>query len=80
LWPSGRAHHGDLDAHAAQPGDAIRPVSLDRGATLELETEFGEKLDGGIEVLHHDADVVHALDRHDASSASRDDQTTGLAA
>src|SRR4051812_31789995 len=35
-------HHGNLDAHAAQSGDAVCPISLDRGAALELETQFGE--------------------------------------
>jgi hypothetical protein len=57
-------HHGDLDAHVAQPSDAICPVSFDRGAPFELETKLGEELDGGIDVFHHDADVVHSLDRH----------------
>src|SRR3954447_13071005 len=59
-----RTHHGDLDPHAAQTSDAIRPVTFDWGAPHELEAKFGEKLNGGIEVLHDDADVVHALDRH----------------
>ena len=29
--------HGNFDAHSVQPGDAIRPISFDRGAPLELE-------------------------------------------
>src|SRR5688572_29828100 len=65
-----RTHHGNLNAHVAQSGDAICPVSFDWGAPLELEAELGEELDGGIEVFHHDAYVVHALDRHDDSPAS----------
>src|SRR5262245_32520778 len=65
-----RPHHGNLDAHVAQPSDAICPVSFDWGAPLELEAKFGEELDGGIDVFHHDADIVHTLDRHDFSLAS----------
>src|SRR5688572_3932280 len=43
-----RTHHGDLDAHIAQPGDALCPLSLDRSAALELQPELREELDGGI--------------------------------
>ena len=45
----GGAHHRDLDAHAAQPGDSFGPVTLDRGAPLEIETQLGEEIDRGIE-------------------------------
>src|SRR2546426_11678887 len=65
-----RTHHGNLDAHVAQSSDAISPVSFDWGAPLELEAEFGEELNGGVDVFYHDADVVHTLDRHDVSLAS----------
>src|SRR5574341_1165418 len=65
-----RTHHGNLDAHVAQSGDAICPVSFNWGTPLELETKFGEELNGGIDVFHHDADVVHTLDRHDVCLAS----------
>src|SRR5262245_5609108 len=67
-----RTQHGNLDAHVAQPSDAICPVSFDWGAPLELETKFGEELNRGINVFHHDADVIHTLDRHDVSLASND--------
>src|SRR2546422_10812606 len=62
-----RTHHGNLDAHVAQSSAAICPVSFDWGAPLELEAEFGEELNGGVDVFYHDADVVHTLDRHDVS-------------
>src|SRR5260221_3365529 len=65
-----RTHHGNLDAHVAQSSDAICPISFDSGTPLELETKFGEELNGCIKVFHHDADVVHTLDRHDVSLAS----------
>jgi hypothetical protein len=40
------------------------------GAPLEFEAKFGEEFDGGVDVCHHDPDVVHAFDGHDVSSAS----------
>ncbi len=64
IW---RTHHGDFDAHSIQSSDAICPVSFDWGAPFELETKFGEELNGGIDVLNDDADVVHSLDSHDVS-------------
>src|SRR5713101_2804027 len=67
-----RTHHGNLYAHVAQSSDAICPVSFDWGAPLKLETKFDEELNGSINVFHHDADVVHTLDRHDVSLASND--------
>src|SRR5947199_1740961 len=65
-----RTHHGNLDAHVAQSSDAICPISFDWGTPLELETKFGEELNGGIDVFYDDADVVHTLDRHDVSLTS----------
>src|SRR6266581_6707853 len=65
-----RTHQGNLDAHVAQSSDAICPISFDWGTPLELETKFGEELNGGVDVFYHDADVVHTLDRHDVSLAS----------
>ena len=59
-----RPHHRDLDAHVAQSGDAARPIPFDRGSPFELETKLGEELDRGIEILHHDPDVVHPSDCH----------------
>src|SRR5262249_37408027 len=64
-----RAHHGNLDAHVPQSSYAIRPVSFDWGAPLEVEAKLGEELNGGIDVFYHDADVVHTLDGHDVSLA-----------
>lgn len=37
------------------------------GRALKLEAKFGEEFNGGVEVLYHDAHVVHSLDRHDVS-------------
>src|SRR5262249_11623980 len=66
-----RTHHGNLDAHIAQSSDAICPVSFNWGAPLELKAQFGEERNGGIDVFHHYADIVHTLDRHEVSLASR---------
>ena len=73
--PVRRTHHGDFNAHVAQSSDPICPVSFNWGAPVELEAELGEEGNGGIDVFHHDADVVHALDRHDVVLAPnvRDD-------
>jgi hypothetical protein len=65
-----RAHHGDLHAHSLQSSDPIRPTTPDGGAPLEFEAEFGEEIDGRIDVFHHDADVIQPLDRHLAALAS----------
>src|SRR5262245_22464836 len=62
-----RTHHGYLDAHVAQPSDAICPGSFDWGTPLELQAKFGEEPNGGVDVFHHDADVVDTLDRHGVS-------------
>src|SRR5438093_8118722 len=72
-----RTHHGNLYAHVAQSSDAICPVSFDWCAPLELEAKFGEELNGGVDVFYHNADVVHALHRHDASLASNYYYATG---
>lgn len=63
-----RTHHGHLDAHTGQPGDALGPFPFYRHAPFELEAQLGEKRNGGVEVLHHDAYVVHPLDRHESWS------------
>src|SRR6185503_3505617 len=67
----GGAHHGDLDALAAQSGDAAGPFAFDGHAAFEGKAELGEELNGDIEVCHHDADVVHTLYCHDCSNSVR---------
>src|SRR6476661_187677 len=66
----GSDHHGDLDALGTESGDAPGPFSFDYGSPFQPEAKLGEELNGGIEVLHHDADVVHTLDCHAVSLAS----------
>lgn len=66
-----RAQHGDFDAHVAQARDAVGPVPRDGGTPLEFEAQFDEERNRGIEVFDHDADVVHALDGHEALVLSK---------
>jgi hypothetical protein len=65
-----RTHHGNLDAHVMQPGDAICPASFNWGTSLESETKFCEEFNGGINVFDHDADVIHTRNCHDISVKS----------
>ena len=57
-------HDRDLDPDAVEPDDAVHPAALDRRLALQLESELDEELGRGREVVDHDADVVHPLDRH----------------
>src|SRR5690606_10705806 len=59
-----RAHHGDLDALVSKPRDAPCPLPFDHHPRFELESQLGEERNSGIERFHHDAHVVHSLDRH----------------
>lgn len=53
---------------------ASHAATFRRGLTTWLsrghEAKFREELDGGIDVLHHDADAIHSLDRHGVCFAS----------
>src|SRR5467141_3534891 len=57
-------HHRDLHPDALEPHHAVHPTALDRPLALQLESELDEERRRGREVVDHDADVVHALDRH----------------
>ena len=56
-------HHRRVDQDALEPDDAVHPPALDRCLALQLESELDEELSRGREVVDHDADVVHPLDR-----------------
>jgi hypothetical protein len=66
----GRAHHGDLDTLVAHTGHTAGPFAFDGHPPFQGQAEFGEEDDGGIEVFHHDADVLHADDSHASTSLS----------
>jgi hypothetical protein len=57
-------HHRVLHPDALEPDDAVHPTALDLPLSLQLESEFDEERRRGLEVVDHDAHVLHALDRH----------------
>lgn len=63
-WPSGVCSICDICPDAFEPHDAVYPAALNRTLSLQLESELGEEFDCGREVVNHDADVLHPLDRH----------------
>jgi hypothetical protein len=65
-------------ADALEPHNAVHSAALDRSIAFHLESELDEELSRGREVVNHDADVVHPLDRQlpdgrDAGLASETD-------
>ena len=56
--------HRNLCPNSVQAHNAVHPGALDRSRALQFKSEFYKELDGGRKVLNHDADVLHALDRH----------------
>src|SRR5919202_5178321 len=75
-----RAHHGDLDALVAQSSDAPCPRSFHHGSPFELKAELAKELNRRCEVVDDDADVVHPLNRHEASLQSLSVRTTNRSA
>src|SRR5690606_25572114 len=51
----------------AQSRYAISPVALDGHASFQIKAKFGKELNRGVEVLHHDADIIHPLNGHRGS-------------
>lgn len=60
----GGPHHRDLRSHVVETHDTFRPTSLDRLPALQTHAELDEERDRRLEVVDHDCDVVHTLDRH----------------
>jgi hypothetical protein len=58
------AHHCDVDLDVDEPDDTIRPTSLDWRLALQLHAKFDKERSSSLEVIDHDAHVLHALDRH----------------
>ena len=71
-WPSGVSTIAYSDPDALEPDHAVHPTALDLPLSLQLESEFDEERRRGLEVVDHDAHVLHALDRHalDGSGAT----------
>ena len=53
-----------MSTDSVESDDAVHRVALDLCLTLRFESELGEELNRGCEVVNHDADVVHPLDGH----------------
>jgi hypothetical protein len=68
VWSS---HHRDLDMDVIEPIDTVDPRSLDRRLALHLHAEFEKEGSSGLQVVDDDAHVVHSLNRHGGSPASR---------
>src|SRR6185437_5570723 len=63
-------HHRDIAADTVESDGAVRPEALDLRFAFQLHAELGEERDGGIQVFHDNADVVHPLNRHGGGSPS----------
>src|SRR3954451_3267955 len=66
-------HHREFRMDPLEPDDAVHPSTLDPPPALPLEPEVDEEGRRGLEVVDHDAHVVHASDRHalDRTSPAR---------
>ena len=56
--------HRNVRPYALEPHDAVHPATFDGRLALQHESELDEELGRRREVVNHDADVVHPLDRH----------------
>lgn len=56
--------HRELRLGSFQPDDAVNPAAFDLGRASRLQSQYDEELDCGREVVDHDTDVFHPLDRH----------------
>src|SRR4051794_20039609 len=63
--------HRELGPDALQPHDPVDPVAANGPLTLPLEPQLEKELGRRLEVLDHDSDVVHALDRHTSMLTGR---------
>ena len=57
-------HHCDVDSDVVEPDDAVHPLTLDGRLVLQFHAKFDKERNCSLEVIHHDADVVHPLNRH----------------
>lgn len=71
-----RLEHGDVCAISVEADRGVGPVSTDRGAAENGETEVGEERDGCLKVTSGDADVLeldgHALHATESRRKGRD--------
>ena len=57
-------HDRNVRPYALEPHDAVHPATFDGPLALQHESELDEELSRGCEVVNHDADVLHPLNRH----------------
>ena len=57
-------HHRILHPNALEPHHTVHPTALDLPFSVQREPELDEERRLGLEVVDHDAHVLHALDRH----------------
>jgi hypothetical protein len=50
-------HHRDVDPDVVEPGDTVRPASLDRRLALQIHAKFGKERGSSPEAADNDADV-----------------------
>ena len=59
-----RAHHRDVAPDAVEADGLVRKEAFDLGFGFQLHAELGEELDGRVQVVDDDGDVVHPLNGH----------------
>nr|WP_251041416.1 hypothetical protein [Arthrobacter sp. ISL-30] len=57
-------HDGDIRSDAVQPDELVHPFILDCCLALQFQAQFDEERDSSLEILDHNADVIHPVDRH----------------
>jgi len=60
----GGPHHRDLAPDAVESDGAVRRQAFDLPPAFQFHAELGEELDGGVQVVDDDSDVVHPLNGH----------------
>src|ERR1700710_1937374 len=73
-------HHRELRPHPLEAHYAVHPIALYQTLALPLEPKLGEERCRGREVVDHDADVVHAFDRHAPQGSEPDSGFSGACA
>ena len=60
----GCAHHRNLDALIAQPGNTSCPFSFDDSPPFELKAELLKEINRLLEVIDDDSYIIHSFERH----------------
>lgn len=57
-------HDGHVRSEAVEPDEPVHPVTLDCRLALRFQAHFDEERDSGREILDHNANVIHSVNRH----------------